>query len=131
MFIRYHGNYSSPLTKQPYGIFTVIYHLKREGKLAPADIELYDRTDDWFEEHLPNPPYYKENNNAIRAVTWFKDGEGAQRMIERLKPFFEIAERYGVEIIKSVSYDPPGTIIYEDEFQIGVTRNMPKSSEII
>lgn len=121
MFIRFHGNYSSPFTKQPYGIFVVIYHLQRDGKLSPADSELYDRTVNWFEENLPNPPFYDEQNNSIRAVTWFKKSEGTRHMIEKLRPFLDIAKRYEVEIIKSVTDEPPGTIVYEDEYQIGVT----------
>jgi len=33
---------------------------------------------------------------------------------------FEIAQKYGVEIIKSVRYRAPSKIVYEDEYQIGV-----------
>ncbi|MCC2686089.1 MAG: hypothetical protein K0R75_2988 [Paenibacillaceae bacterium] len=120
MYIRFHGNYSSPFTKQPYGIFVLIHHLKRDGKLSPADLELYENTKNWFEENLPNPPFYRENNNAARAVTWFKDCEDAWPLIERLQPLFDIAERYGVEAIKSIAACPPGKVIYEDEFQITV-----------
>ncbi|CAH1206231.1 hypothetical protein PAECIP111893_02477 [Paenibacillus plantiphilus] len=120
MFVRFHGNYCSSFTKQPAGIFAVIYHLKRDGKLSDADSELYGNTLDWFEDNLPNPPLYDEQNNSIRAVTWFKDGERTEHMIERLKPFFEIAATYGVQIIKSVAEEPPGTIVYEDDYQIAV-----------
>jgi hypothetical protein len=121
MYIRFHGNYSSPYTKQPYGIFTLIHHLKRDGKLSLADCELFDNTENWFEENLPNPPFYRENNNAARAVTWFKDCEDARAMVTRLQPLFDIAERYGVEVVKSVAVHPPGKVIYEDAFQIAVT----------
>lgn len=120
MFIRFHGNYASPYTKQPYGIFVVIFHLQRNGKLSIADRKLYQTTVNWFEEHLPNPPFYKENQNSIRAVTWFKQGDKSQAMLEKLKPFFEIAERHGVDILQSISHEPPGKIIYEDDYQIGV-----------
>jgi hypothetical protein len=120
MYIRFHGNNSSPYTKQPYGIFTLIHHLKRDGMLSPDDHELFDNTVNWFEENLPNPPFYSESNNADRAVTWFKDCEDARPLIERLQPLFDIAETYGVEVIKSVAKRPPGKIIYEDAFQIAV-----------
>jgi len=119
LFIRYHGNYSSPYTKQPYGIFAVISHLQRDGKLSKADSDLYDKTANWFEQNLPNPPFY-DDRNAIRAVTWFKEYNEARHMIERLAPFFEIAQKYEVEIIKSVRYEAPGKIVYEDEYQVGV-----------
>lgn len=120
MFARFHGNYSSSFTKQPTGIFAVIYHLKCEGKLSDADSELYGNTLDWFEENLPNPPLYDEQKKWIRVVTWFKVSERTEHMIEQLRPFFELAAKYGVEIIKSVAEEPPGTIVYEDEYQIAV-----------
>lgn len=122
MFVRYHGNYSSPFTKEPYGIFVVIYHLKRDGKLSAADVELYDTTVNWFEENLPNPPYYEEQQNAIRAVTWFKASDSTRHMIDKLRPFLDIAEKYGVEIITSFADQPPGVIVYEDDYQIGVSK---------
>ncbi|MDF2724616.1 MAG: hypothetical protein K0Q59_4291 [Paenibacillus sp.] len=126
MYIRFHGNYASPYTKQPYGIFVVIYHLKRDGKLTAEDCAKYDDTVSWFEEHLPIPPYYKESNNAQRAVTWFKHTEAVRPLIDQLQPFFDIAGKYGVEILKSAADQLPGTIIYEDEYQVAVTAYTPK-----
>jgi len=90
-YIRFHGNYSSPFTEQPYGIFVVIYHLLREGKLTDEDAILYNTTNDWFEENLPNPPFY-DDQNSIRAVTWFKETENIKEMLERLTPFFDLAK---------------------------------------
>jgi hypothetical protein len=98
----------------------MIHHLKRDGKLSPDDRKLFDNTVNWFEETLPNPPFYRENNNADRAVTWFKDYEIAWPLIERLQPLFDIAEIYGVKVIKSKAARPPGKVVYEDAFQIAV-----------
>jgi hypothetical protein len=108
-----------PKTKQPYGIFVVIYHLYRDEKLSESDSKLYLDTKDWFEQNLPNPHYY-DDNNSINAVTWFKDVDKAKDMQMHLEPFFKIAERHRVEIIKSVSKELPGMLIYEDEYQVGV-----------
>ncbi|MFC6233327.1 hypothetical protein ACFQI7_36905 [Paenibacillus allorhizosphaerae] len=119
MYIRFHGNYSSPKTKQPYGIFVVIYHLYRDAKLLESDGKLYLDTKEWFEQNLPNPPFY-DDNNSVNAVTWFKDGIKAPEMIIYLEPFFNIAKKYNVEIIKSISKELPGILIYEDEYQIGI-----------
>lgn len=119
MYLRFHGNYSSPKTKQPYGIFVVIYHLYRDGKLSESDSTLYLDTKEWFEQNLPNPPYY-DYNNSVNAVTWFKNVDKVNDMLIRLEPFLKIAERYKVEIIKSVSKELPGVLIYEDEYQVGI-----------
>ncbi|UVI27483.1 hypothetical protein [Paenibacillus spongiae] len=80
----------------------------------------------WFEENLPNPPYY-EDNNVIKAVTWFKDTPQSREMLIRLKPFFQLAEKYGAKLIRSVSAEPPGVIVYEDDYQIAVTRFFPSA----
>lgn len=119
MYIRFHGNYNSPKTKKPFGIFVVIYHLYRDGKLSEWESKLYLETKDWFERNLPNPPYY-EDNNSINAVTWFKDVDRTETMLVHLEPFFGIAERHRIEIIKSVSRELPGVLAYEDEYQVGV-----------
>lgn len=119
-YIRFHGNYSSPYTGQPYGIFVVIYHLLRDGKLTEEDARLYNETKDWFEKNLPNPPFY-DDQNSIRAVTWFKNSEKSTEMIERLAPFFYLAQKYDVEIIKSETEEVPGILVYEDDYQIGVS----------
>lgn len=128
MYIRFHGNYSSPKTKQPYGVFVVIYHLYRDGKLSDSDSKLYLDTKEWFEQNLPNPPFYADNN-SVNAVTWFKDGIKAQEMITHLEPFFQIAEKHNVELIKSISIELPGNLIYEDEFQIGIVNPCLAQSE--
>lgn len=120
MYVRYHGNYWSSRTNQPYGIFVVIYHLHRDGKLLEHESEVYLNAKEWFEENLPNPPYYDENNNSIGAVTWFKESEKSIQMVQKLKAFLDIAAKYNVEIIKSTSVEVPGELVYEDDYQIGV-----------
>lgn len=84
-----------------------------------SDSKLYLETKEWFIQNLPNPPFY-DDNNSINAVTLFKDGNKAPEMITHLEPFFNIANKYNVEIIKSISKKLPGLLIYEDEYQIGI-----------
>jgi len=122
MYQRFHGNYISPKTKEPYGIFVVIYHLYRDGKLAEDDSRTYLSTKDWFEEKLPNPPFY-DDNNSIGAITWFKANDKTKIMEERLEPFLMIAKKYDVEIIRTISLEVPGEVIYQDDYQIGVIRH--------
>jgi hypothetical protein len=122
LYIRFHGNYTSPYTQEPYGIFVVVFHLYRDGKLSEIESREYLITKEWFEEKLPNPPYY-DDNNTIRAVTWFKENESTIKMIEKLEPLINIAKKYEVVIIRSYSDQAPGKIIYEDGFQIGVIKD--------
>ncbi len=99
------------------GIFVAVDHLRRADRLTEWEEELYFDIDDWFNEHLPNPPFY-EDGNSVGAVTWFKKATSAA-MLDRLTPLCEILNKYGVAWTAAESSDP-GTIIYEDDFQVGV-----------
>ncbi|WP_043619823.1 hypothetical protein [Nonomuraea candida] len=100
----------------PVGIFAACHHLRRAGRLAPQDDELFGEVDNWFIARLPYPPFYADGN-TIRAVPWFKPG--ATSLMAALAPLEDLLRRYDVpcDIVRSPD---PGTIIYEDEFQIGV-----------
>jgi hypothetical protein len=72
---------------------------------------------DWFKVHLPNPPFYDDGNTA-GAITWFKRSS-TEELRQRLHPLCHVLNKYGVLWHAAESADP-GTIIYEDEFQVGV-----------
>ena len=99
------------------GIFVAVDHLRRAGRLSVAEESIYFDVDDWFLEHLPNPPFYADGN-TVGAVTWFKAGV-ADEMLERLSPLTGMLTAHGVrhELVGSAD---PGAIIYEDCFQVGV-----------
>ncbi|GAA3570645.1 hypothetical protein GCM10022419_059360 [Nonomuraea rosea] len=100
----------------PVGIFAACHHLRRQGRLTSADDELFTEVDDWFIARLPYPPFYADGN-SIRAVPWFKPA--AAELITALAPLEALLRRYSVayDVVRSPD---PGTIIYEDVFQIGV-----------
>jgi hypothetical protein len=99
------------------GIFVAVDHLRRADRLTEEEEELYFDVDDWFKVHLPNPPFY-DDGNVLGAITWFKKSStGGMR--ERLAPLCHILDRHGVTWVAAESTDP-GTLVYEDEFQVGV-----------
>lgn len=103
----------------PVGIFVAVDHLRRQGRLSDAEEELYFTIDDWFEEHLPNPPFYAEGN-PDQAVTWFRgDAAAADGLRARLAPLQVVLDAHEVahEVVTS---DDPGRIIYLDHWQVGV-----------
>lgn len=109
--VRYYGRLGVPV-----GIFAACHHLRRDGRLTTEDDELFTEVDTWFITHLPYPPFYADGN-TIRAVPWFKPA--ATSFIAALAPLEGLLGRYGVpyDVVRSPD---PGTIVYEDEFQIGV-----------
>ncbi len=114
-YVRVQARYSGKLGA-PVGIFAACHHLQRAGRVSPEDEQLFQQTDAWFDEHLPNPPFYADGN-SIRAVTWFKSG--AAHLIAALAPLRALLERHSVEY-DVVETDHPGLVVYEDEFQVGV-----------
>jgi hypothetical protein len=118
--VRYYGRLGVPV-----GIFAACHHLRRDGCLTPDDDELFTEVDNWFVARLPYPPFYADGN-TIRAVPWFKPA--ATALIAALAPLQALLHRYGVpyDVVRSPD---PGTIIYEDTFQIGVLPHARKPSE--
>jgi hypothetical protein len=116
-YFRIHVTYAGQ-TGKPVGIFGACHHLKRAGKLTPEEIERFERIDAWFTEALPEPTFYREGNPK-KAITWFKDTEEVRELTARLKPLMDLLEKHGVEY-KVTRTCNPGTVIYEDPFQVAV-----------
>lgn len=115
-FVRLQATYRGRLGVE-VGIFVAVDHLRRADRLAEEEEELYFNIDDWFNEELPNPPFYTDGN-TVGALTWFKKSS-SEELLKRLEPLCRVLDRYGVAWVAAESSDP-GTIIYEDEFQVGV-----------
>ena len=99
------------------GVMVAVDHLRRAGVLDAEQQALYLDIDDWFLEHLPNPPFYGDGN-SIGAVTWFKTPVPPE-MESRVEQLRGLLRAHGVEH-DVVHSDSPGEIIYEDDFQVGV-----------
>ncbi|MCD4670477.1 MAG: hypothetical protein K8S14_08525 [Actinomycetia bacterium] len=83
--------------------------------LSPENDALFQRIDDWFIEHLPDPPFYKAGN-PDKAITWFKIA-ATEEMLQRLSPLVAILDKHGIAY-DYVKTDNPGRAIYEDAFQV-------------
>jgi hypothetical protein len=114
--VRYTGK-----TGQPVGIFGACHHTVNNTyhnfNASQEDKQLFEKTEEWFEKNLPNPPCY-ENGNPQKCITWFKT-DTTNYMVEQLQPLMGILNKYNVphDVIFS---DFVGKIIYEDEFQVAV-----------
>jgi hypothetical protein len=99
------------------GIFVAVDHLRRAGRLGIDEQLRYVEIEDWFHEHLPDPPFYGDGN-SIGAVTWFKP-DLPPTMTSRLGELCHILDAHAVanEQVWSTS---PGAVVYEDDHQIGV-----------
>ena len=119
-FLRIQVRYSGK-TGKPVGIFGACHHVVNNSyysyNVTNEDKKLFQDIENWFEEYLPNPPFYKEGN-PNKYITWFKT-KSTRHMIEKIMPLMDLLEKYHVE------YDIVYTnfvckIVYEDEFQVAV-----------
>ena len=119
-FVRIQARYSGK-TGKPVGIFGACHHVVNSSyypyNATDDDKKLFRDIEDWFEEHLPNPPFYKDGN-PNNYITWFKT-KNTNHMIEKVIPLMDLLEKYNVEY-DVVYTNFAGKIVYEDEFQIAV-----------
>jgi hypothetical protein len=126
-FVRIQGREIAWVTKKPVGVFSLGWRNVKNDVFSEEDKEKFIQADKWFEDKLPYPPFYGENNkdataNFDGAITYFKNNENAKIMFEGLSPILELLDKY--EIPYDIIYtNYIGKIIYEDDFQIGVVDN--------
>jgi GNAT superfamily N-acetyltransferase len=126
-YFRYCSRAESPYTRQRYGIFVAVWHLIRDKKVTPEEESAYWVARKWFDENLPNPPFYKGGNPA-KAITWFKESAMDSAVVKELSLYRNIAEKYGVTI-DVISTETPGEIVYEDDYQIATTGDSIQKSD--
>lgn len=117
-YVRIQGREIAYRTGKPVGIFTAVWRLEQAGVLTDDEKAIYHEINDvWFQENLPNPPFYDDDKPG-KPITWFKTSASGF-MIEKLQPLMDMLEKY------SLPYDIvytnfPGRIVYEDEWQVAV-----------
>ena len=118
-YYRIHTADIAYMTKRPRGIFTTVGKLV-DGKTLTEDEEKeYWRNREYFEEVLPVPPFYQDNN-PDGAITWFKDTPEGDDIWRQMTFYREMCSKYNVKLYISECEEIPGEVIYEDKFQIAV-----------
>ena len=123
-YLRIQGREIAWLTKKPVGIFALGWRKVRDGTFSEEDAEIFRLSEQWFVDNLPYPPFYGENNddadaNTLGAITYFKNNEHASEMLVRSSPIFELFDKYNIPY-DIVYTNNIGTIVYDDEYQVGV-----------
>lgn len=118
-YMRIQGRETAYRTGKPVGVFVLNWRRIRDGVYSKQDSDLYEETHKWFLKHLPEPPFYGDNNdNSQGAVTWFKT-EAYEEMEEKANVLTTLLDKYNIpyDIVFS---DYVGKIVYEDKWQVGV-----------
>ena len=123
-YYRIHTEDTAYLTKQPRGLFTAVGKLVDAKLLTEEEEKEYWRNRAYFEKVLPVPPYY-EQGNPEGAITWYKDNDKANRIFYEMVFYRRIADKYGKKLLISECEEIPGTLVYEDDYQIAVKDQKP------
>lgn len=118
-YMRIQGRETAYRTGKPVGVFILDWRRIRDGIYSQEDSELFEKTENWFKEHLPEPPFYgNDNENPQGAITYFKT-DSFETMREKAEILTSLLDKYKVPY-DIVYTDYVGKIIYEDEYQVGV-----------
>ena len=118
-YFRVHTADIAYITQQPRGIFTAVWKLVEEKILTEEETAEYWKNREYFEKVLPVPPFY-ESGNKERATTWFKDTPQGNDIYNQMTFYRAMAKKYGLKLFISTCAEPPGIVIYQDDFQIAV-----------
>lgn len=100
------------------GVITVASTLCDQGVFFDHESELLEDIFDWFNEHLPCPPFrakLRSGEWTPNAVSWFRDQAGEP--LRRTWDIVAILKEHGTTV-RLVKTARPGRIVYSDEFQV-------------
>ena len=127
-YYRIHTADIAYMTQQPRGLFTAIWKLVESKTLTQEETAEYWKNREYFEKVLPVPPFYKQDN-PDHAITWFKDTPQGNDIYRQMDFYRAMANKYGLKLYMSKCTEPPGEVIYEDDFQIAI-KNQKADAEI-
>ena len=95
-YMRIQGRELAYRTGKPVGLFILNWRRVRDGVYSAEDCKLYEQTENWFRQYLPEPPFYGDNNdNPQGAVTYFKT-EKYDDMREKAEILMSLLDKYKI-----------------------------------
>ena len=116
MFLRFVVGSDGEDHRQLTGLFAEARLLRDRGALTTYEAELLQSTYDWFNEHLPRPPF-RSAGWSREAVSWFKDS--ALTPIHQMRTLAALLESHDMPV-RVLRSKHPGKVLYEDEYQVVV-----------
>jgi hypothetical protein len=115
-FLRFVAGGDGDDHRQLTGVLTEARFLRDAGALSFAEHDLLTQSYDWFNDHLPVPPFSRSRWRRD-VVCWFKGDATAS--ISRMWDVVAILRAHGVPT-RLLRSDHPGKVVYEDCFQVVV-----------
>ncbi|WP_459849691.1 hypothetical protein [Dongia sp. agr-C8] len=100
------------------GLYHAVARLRESPDISPADCDLLDEVNEWFNKNLEKPTQLsisRRPHGKAQAISWFKASAVAH--IQRMHQFASVLKSYDIAV-EMITSRRPGYIVYEDEFQI-------------
>ena len=114
MFIRFVVGTDDESHRMQTGVITEARILRDENKLHSYEEVWLEDIYDWFNLHLPQPPF-SAGKFSTEAVAWFK--ADSAEFISRMWDIVAIIEGHDVPV-RVLRSPNPGKVVYEDEYQV-------------
>jgi len=114
MYIRFVVGTDSEDHRRMTGIFVETRLLCERGALQTYEIERLQEINDWFNEHLPVPPFSSEYL-LHKGSCWFK--ATADDAIKKIWEVVVLLKEHDVPV-RVMRSKNPGKVLYEDNFQV-------------
>jgi len=114
VFVRFVVGSDAQHHKELTGIITEARLLRDRGELTTDEDACLTDLYEWFNEHLPVPPFDTQRFPRD-AVAWFRDDAGEP--ITKMWDIVQLLRDHGVEVrlLRSAN---PGRVVYEDPMQV-------------
>ena len=114
MFIRFVVGADDEIHRMLTGVITEARILRDENKLHSYEEEWLEDIYDWFNSHLPHPPF-STAKFPRDVVTWFRSE--SSDFIARMWDIVAIIESHDVPV-RVLKSQNPGKVVYEDDYQV-------------
>lgn len=114
-YIRFVVGHDGEDHRQLTGVFTEARLLRDDGELSAQEEDFLEETFEWFNSHVPVPPF-QSSNWGRDAVAWFKDDAACLGKIWHLVALLR-EHGQSVRLLRSRN---PGKMLYEDDYQVVV-----------
>jgi hypothetical protein len=118
MFVRFVVGAETDNAFRLDGVFTISSMVREQGQLFDHECALLEEIYDWFNHHLPCPPFRKKLRSGKwtrNAICWFRDEAGEP--IKHIWDIVAILKEHGT-LVRLIRTDRPGRIVYSDSYQI-------------
>ena len=123
MYLRFTTLAPDPSSHAPQGVFQAVYHLRDTGRLDRHEAARLAGDMDWLRRRLKVPAVLSRAGTH-RAICWFHPQ--ADEPIARVRSIVSLLELHGLHT-RMVRTADPGTVLYEDDWQVVAVPRRPGS----